>query len=146
MSNKVVVIIADRDDPTRGEFKVVDSAEEAERLIETLLESGAQEGRIHVFCGQAIGMGVSYRPSVSLRSEHLAKAPHFDQLIKEQAPAEPVGPVVVEVPIAAAAEPEAGPQEAPMPVGAELQETAANRSENSDQNRRPFSELFQRAY
>ncbi len=66
MASKVIVLVADRGDPKHGEVVVLDSAAEAERLVETFLEAGYERGRVRVFAGSEMDAQVSQRPKVEL--------------------------------------------------------------------------------
>ena len=66
MTAKVIVLVADRDDPKHGEIVVVDTTAEAERLVETLLEAGFDRERVRVFTGTEMEAQVSQRPKVEL--------------------------------------------------------------------------------
>ena len=66
MTAKVIVFVADRGDQRFGEVSVFDSSGEAERLLETLLEAGCDQQRIHVFSGAEMEARVSQRPVVAL--------------------------------------------------------------------------------
>ena len=68
MTAKVIVFVADRGDQRFGEVSVFDSSGEAERLLETLLEAGCDQQRIHVFSGAEMEARVSHRPVVALVS------------------------------------------------------------------------------
>lgn len=68
MTAKVIVFVADRGDQRFGEVSVFDSSGEAERLLETLLEAGYDQQRIHVFSGAEMEARVSHRPVVALVS------------------------------------------------------------------------------
>ena len=66
MTAKVIVLVADRDDPKHGEIVVVDTTTEAERLVETLLDAGFDRERVRVFSGTEMVAQVSQRPKVEL--------------------------------------------------------------------------------
>jgi len=68
MTAKVIVFIAARGDQRFGEVRVFDGTGEAERLLETLLEAGYDQQRIHVFSGAEMEARVSQRPVVALLS------------------------------------------------------------------------------
>jgi hypothetical protein len=68
MSEQVMVIIADLDDPKHGEINVVESVHKGARLVETLLEAGFDQARIRVFTGAEMDMRVRHRPVVALVS------------------------------------------------------------------------------
>ncbi len=69
MSEKIIVLVSDRGDSKHGEISIVDEAHKAEKLVETLLEAGFEENRIHVFTGRASDFQVSQRPVVALVGE-----------------------------------------------------------------------------
>jgi len=68
MSEQVMVIVADLDDPKHGEINVVESVHKGARLVETLLEAGFDQARIRVFSGAEMDMRVRHRPVVALVS------------------------------------------------------------------------------
>ena len=68
MSDRVIVMVSDRDDPKHGELNVLESHEKAARMVETLLESGFEQERIRIFNGEEMGMQVVHRPVVALVS------------------------------------------------------------------------------
>ena len=49
MSEQVMVIVADLDDPKHGEINVVENAQKGARLVETLLEKPASTRRASAF-------------------------------------------------------------------------------------------------
>jgi hypothetical protein len=59
-------MVSDLDDAIHGEINVLQSQEEATRLVETLLESGFEQERIRIFVGDEMQMEVRHRPVVSL--------------------------------------------------------------------------------
>ncbi len=69
VSAKVIVLVSDQEDANHWEITVLDSAEDAERLLETLLERGADHDSIRVFTGAAISMQVTYKPVVAFAGE-----------------------------------------------------------------------------
>ena len=66
MSETYIVMVADREDRKHGEISVLEDAEAAERLVETLLEAGFEPSRIRVFRGRASEFAISQRPVVAL--------------------------------------------------------------------------------
>ncbi len=68
MTQRVVVMVIDNDDAKRGEISVLDDPREAERMVESLLESGLESERIRVFNASQMEMQVVHRPVVSLVS------------------------------------------------------------------------------
>lgn len=69
MGGKVILLLADRDDPKRGEIAVLEEVGEAEQTLEALLAAGFERERIRVFLGVEVEVEVSYRPVVSLGRE-----------------------------------------------------------------------------
>ncbi len=68
MSDRVIVMVSDLDDPKHGELNVVDGHQKAARMVETLLEAGFEQERIRIFNGEEMGMQVAHRPVVALVS------------------------------------------------------------------------------
>jgi hypothetical protein len=68
MSEQVMVIVADLDDPKHGEINVVENAHKGARLVETLLEAGFDQARIRIFSGAEMDMRVRHRPVVAFVS------------------------------------------------------------------------------
>jgi hypothetical protein len=66
MPNRLIVMVSGLDDASHGELNILDSPEQAQSLIETLLESGFEQERIRVFTGDEMQMTVHHRPVVSL--------------------------------------------------------------------------------
>jgi hypothetical protein len=66
---KIIVLVSDRGDSKHGEISVVDEPRKAEKLVETLLEAGFEQDRIHVFSGRQSEFQVSQRPVVALVGE-----------------------------------------------------------------------------
>ena len=92
MAQRMIVIVTDLDEPAHGEINVVDSAREAARLVETLLEAGFERDRIRVFVADEMDMQVTQRPVVALvRNGATAKSPTV-----AQAPAQSRQAVAVE--------------------------------------------------
>ncbi|MEE8347853.1 MAG: hypothetical protein V3S20_10935 [Dehalococcoidia bacterium] len=69
MSEKIIVLVTDRDDNKHGEISVLDDPQKAERLVETLLEAGFEADRIRVFTGRSSEFQISNRPVVALMAE-----------------------------------------------------------------------------
>ncbi len=69
MSEEFVLVVSDESDGKYGEVSKLDTAHEAERLVETLLESGIDQNRIRVFAGAEAEFETIYRPVVSLFDE-----------------------------------------------------------------------------
>ncbi len=100
MSSRVIVMVSDLDDATRGEIHVLSSQEEATQQVETLLESGYDQERIRIFVGDEMLMEVRHRPVVSFAT---ADTPRTS---KEETPA------------AASGEAPTAPEEEPATVSA----------------------------
>lgn len=66
MSDRVIVMVCDLDDPKHGEINVLESHQKAVGMVETLLEAGFEQERIRIFNGQELGMQVAHRPVVAL--------------------------------------------------------------------------------
>jgi hypothetical protein len=66
MDNQFVLIVSDGEEGKHGEITVLDSAQEMERLIETLLDAGYERERMRVFSGAEAEFETTYRPVVSL--------------------------------------------------------------------------------
>ena len=66
MSNSVIVVVSDLDDPKHGELNVLESHQKAARMVETLLEAGFEHDRIRIFNGDEMGMQIAHRPVVAL--------------------------------------------------------------------------------
>lgn len=69
MVDKFVLVVSDEKDDRLGEISVLDSAQKAERLVETLLEAGFEQNRIRVFAASEAEFETIYRPVVSLTDE-----------------------------------------------------------------------------
>ncbi len=69
ISEEFVLVVSDESDAKQGEVSVLDTAHEAERLVETLLESGIDQNRIRIFAGAEAGFETTYRPVVNLFDE-----------------------------------------------------------------------------
>jgi hypothetical protein len=87
---KVIVLIADPDDPKHGEIAVLDSNVEAERLVEVLLEAGTPPGRIRIFSGAELEAQVTQKPRVELVECEWAETPAAPPDPWQTAPASPV--------------------------------------------------------
>ncbi len=68
-SEKIIVLVSDRDDNKHGEVSVLDDPAKAERLVETLIEAGFDQDRIRVFSGRQSEFQISQRPVVALVAE-----------------------------------------------------------------------------
>ena len=69
MSTKRIVLVDDKETEGSTEITVVDTAEQAERLVETLLEAGYAPQRVRIFAGTQKGFATTYRPVVSFVAE-----------------------------------------------------------------------------
>lgn len=69
MANQIIILVTDRGDPKHGEITVLDDAEKAERLVETLLEAGFEQERIRILTGDEVLMKVTYRPVVEISGD-----------------------------------------------------------------------------
>ncbi len=69
MSDKFLLVVSDEKDDKHGEISVLDSAHEAERLVETLLEAGFDQERIRVLAGSEAEFLTTYRPVVGFIDE-----------------------------------------------------------------------------
>ena len=69
MSDRFVLVVSDENDRKHGEISVLDTAQETERLVETLLEVGFDQERIRVLTGSEAEFVTTYRPVVSLADE-----------------------------------------------------------------------------
>ncbi len=66
MSTKIVVLVTDGEDRNRGELTLFDSPTEAERHVESLLDSGLEQERLRVLAGAEVDPQVSRRSVVAL--------------------------------------------------------------------------------
>ena len=89
MSEKIIVLVSDRGDSKHGEISIVDDPHKAEKLVETLLEAGFEQERIHVFAGRQSDFQVSQRPVVALAGEGDEGEPQVGVAEQEAAAAEP---------------------------------------------------------
>ncbi len=69
MSQQVIVIVCEKDDPKHGEITILEGPERAERLVETLLDAGFEAERIRVFGGTEKHLQISYKPVVALAGD-----------------------------------------------------------------------------
>jgi hypothetical protein len=72
MSDKFVLMVSDEEEDKHGEITLLETADEAERLIETLLEAGYDRERMHVFSGAEAEFETTYRPVVSIGDGEVA--------------------------------------------------------------------------
>jgi hypothetical protein len=89
VSEKIIVLVSDRGDSKHGEISIVDDPHKAEKLVETLLEAGFEQDRIHVFAGRASDFQVSQRPVVALVGEGEEDEPQVRLAREEAATPEP---------------------------------------------------------
>jgi hypothetical protein len=82
----VVVFIAEQDNPEQGTLKRFESAELAERFVESQLESDVAVESLKVFKVAEIPLAVSYRPVVSLSAQQASTG---DAPAEEAAEAKP---------------------------------------------------------
>ena len=96
MFGKVIVLISDLDDAKHGEISIVENAQKAARLVETLLEAGFEQERIRIFAGAEMEMQVTHRPVVALmgvdidEDEH-GSGRHEPRREREDAPTDKTG-------------------------------------------------------
>jgi len=76
MSAKMIVLVDDKETEGSAEIRVVDTAEQAERLVETLLEAGYAAQRVRIFAGTENEFVTTYRPVVSFVAEDESPAAH----------------------------------------------------------------------
>ena len=69
MSTKMIVLVDDKETEGSTEITVVDTAEQAERLVETLLEAGYAAQRVRIFAATQNEFVTTYRPVVSFGAE-----------------------------------------------------------------------------
>jgi hypothetical protein len=109
VSEKIIVLVSDRGDSKHGEISMMDDPRKAEKLVETLLEAGFEQDRIHVFAGRQSDFQVSQRPVVELAGEDEEDEPQVTAPVQEAAV--PVQEVAAPEPMADAKETEAGDRE-----------------------------------
>lgn len=90
VSEKIIVLVSDRGDSKHGEISVMDDPHKAEKLVETLLEAGFEQERIHVFSGRASDFQVSQRPVVALVGDGEESEPEVSVAKQETAAPEHV--------------------------------------------------------
>jgi hypothetical protein len=69
MSDQVLVIVTDDDNPNYADITILNSRLKAAGLVEALLEEGFEQSRIRVFEGRETVMQVRHRPVVSFVSD-----------------------------------------------------------------------------
>jgi hypothetical protein len=90
VNEKIIVLVTDRGDSKHGEISMVDDPGKAEKLVETLLEAGFEQERIHVFAGRESDLQVSQRPVVALVGEGEEDEPQVSVARQEAAAPEPM--------------------------------------------------------
>lgn len=75
MSTKMIVLVDDKETEGSTEITVVDTAEQAERLVETVLEAGYAAQRVRIFAATQNEFVTTYRPVVSFVAEDETPAP-----------------------------------------------------------------------
>ncbi len=124
-SEKIIVLVCDKEDRKHGEITILDDPHKAERLVETLLEAGFDEDRIRVFAGRTSEFEISHRPVVALvdGQEGGGRQTAAEGESREVEPEQPVaGEPVPEEPVAGEPVPEepvAGEPVAGEPVAGE---------------------------
>ena len=96
MAEKFVLVVSEEKDGKHGEISELDTAQETERLVETLLEAGFEQDRIRVFAGAEAEFVTSYRPVATLTDEanqtteeaHLANNQAQPEVVEGRAQAE----------------------------------------------------------
>lgn len=102
-SEKIIVLVCDKDDSKHGEITIMDDPQKAERLVETLLEAGFEKDRIRVFAGRTSEFQISHRPVVALvdGQEGGVRQPAAEGESREVEPEQPVAEEpVAEEPVA----------------------------------------------
>lgn len=102
-SEKIIVLVCDKDDSKHGEITIMDDPQKAERLVETLLEAGFEKDRIRVFAGRTSEFQISHRPVVALvdGQEGGGRQPAAEGESREVEPEQPVAEEpVAEEPVA----------------------------------------------
>lgn len=89
MTKRIIVLVSDLDDAKHGEITLLESAQKAARLVETLLGAGFDMERIRVFNSDEMEMQVTHRPVVAL----IDGSAEADASEGEEAPAEAPAPV-----------------------------------------------------
>jgi hypothetical protein len=75
MSSRTLVVVYEQNDEKRGEITIVENAQKAARLVETLLEAGFERERIRIFTGGEMSIQVTHRPVVALVDGGVPAAP-----------------------------------------------------------------------
>jgi len=87
MTTKIIVLVSDLDDAKHGEITVLESAQKAARLVETLLGAGFDMERIRVFNSEEMEMQVTHRPVVALINGSAEGGESEDEEAPAEAPA-----------------------------------------------------------
>ena len=104
MNRKTIVILLQENSSNRGEVTSFDQAQDAERFIEGLLETGFERQSIRVLAAQDLDLLITQKPVVSLLSTKMAPAVEMPvvevsgeiQPISEEVPDGDLEPVQVE--------------------------------------------------
>jgi len=86
MSSRTLVVVYEQNDEKRGEITIVENAQKAARLVETLLEAGFERDRIRIFNGGEMSMQVTHRPVVALVDEGDSPSRETSEANMEAAP------------------------------------------------------------
>jgi hypothetical protein len=97
MLTKVLVLVADRDNPKHAEITVLDDRAEAERLFETLLEAGIAQEQIRIFSAAELQAQVTHHLVVALdggdqQVPAAVEASPAEEAIEREETAREVGP------------------------------------------------------
>jgi hypothetical protein len=148
VSEKIIVLVSDKGDSKHGEISVMDDPRKAEKLVETLLEAGFEQERIHVFAGRESDFQVSQRPIVALVGEDEEDEPQAGATAQvaaapEQVAAAPVQEASPPEPVADADETETGDTQGEESKTSETEEEVAATAETAAPVK--FSSLFRSA-
>jgi hypothetical protein len=94
MADKFIVVVSDPGDAKRAEITVTDNPRTAAHLVETLLEAGFDQERIHLFSGNQAEMQVTTRPVVALVDETPSLTPTENRPTEKAAAARETAPQV----------------------------------------------------
>ena len=83
MSSRTLVVVYEQNDEKRGEITIVENAQKAARLVETLLEAGFERERIRIFTGGEMSIQVTHRPVVALVDGGQPAAPASSETTEE---------------------------------------------------------------
>ncbi len=109
MTTKIIVLVSDLDDAKHGEITVLESAQKAARLVETLLGAGFDMERIRVFNSEEMEMQVTHRPVVALINGSAEGGESEDEEAPAPAPADKRRETVAAVSAVHVAEPASVP-------------------------------------